>query len=33
MKQGKILLVGFGPGAVEHMTYRARAAIEEEETL
>ncbi|MCF6202185.1 MAG: precorrin-3B C(17)-methyltransferase [Methylococcaceae bacterium] len=33
MKQGKILLVGFGPGAVEHMTYRARAAIEEADVV
>ena len=27
MKKGKILLVGFGPGSKEDMTYRARAAI------
>lgn len=33
MKKGKILLVGFGPGAVEHMTYRARAAIEEADVV
>lgn len=33
MKKGKILLVGFGPGAVEHMTYRARAAIEESDVV
>ncbi len=33
MKQGKILLVGFGPGSVEHMTYRARAAIEEADVV
>ena len=26
-KSGKIILVGFGPGAQEHMSYRARAAI------
>ncbi len=29
MKQGKIYLVGFGPGAAEHMTFRARSAIAE----
>ena len=28
-KSGKIILVGFGPGAQEHMSYRARAAIAE----
>ena len=33
MKQGKILLVGFGPGAAEHMTYRARAAIAEADVV
>ena len=27
MTSGKIFLVGFGPGAHEHMTFRARAAI------
>lgn len=31
--QGKILLVGFGPGAEEHMTLRARAAIEESDVV
>jgi precorrin-3B C17-methyltransferase len=31
--QGKILLVGFGPGAAEHMTLRARAAIEESDVV
>ncbi len=30
---GKILLVGFGPGAAEHMTLRARAAIEESDVV
>jgi precorrin-3B C17-methyltransferase len=30
---GKILLVGFGPGSVEHMTYRARAAIAEADVV
>lgn len=29
VQRGKILLVGFGPGAVEHMTFRAREAIEQ----
>ncbi|MCK9620356.1 MAG: precorrin-3B C(17)-methyltransferase [Methylobacter sp.] len=33
MKKGKILLVGFGPGAPEHMTYRARAAIAEADVV
>jgi precorrin-3B C17-methyltransferase len=33
MKQGKILLVGFGPGSTEQMTYRARAAIEEADVV
>ncbi len=32
-KQGKILLVGFGPGAAEQMTFRARAAIEEADVV
>jgi len=31
-KTGKIMLVGLGPGAVEHMTGRARAAIAEADT-
>lgn len=33
MNKGKILLVGFGPGAPEHMTYRARAAIAEADVV
>ncbi|OIQ88797.1 cobalt-precorrin-3B C(17)-methyltransferase [mine drainage metagenome] len=33
MKKGKILLVGFGPGATEHMTYRARSAIAEADVV
>lgn len=33
MTEGKILLVGFGPGASEHMTYRARAAIAEADVV
>ncbi|WP_298157451.1 precorrin-3B C(17)-methyltransferase [Ferrovum sp.] len=33
MKTGKILMVGFGPGATEHMTYRARAAIAEADVV
>jgi len=32
-KSGKIMLVGLGPGAVEHMTGRARAAIAEADTI
>lgn len=32
-KTGKIMLVGLGPGAVEHMTGRARAAIAEADTI
>ena len=32
-KSGKIMLVGLGPGAVEHMTGRARAAITEADTI
>lgn len=32
-KQGKILLVGFGPGAPEHMTYRAREAIQQADVV
>ncbi len=32
-KHGKILLVGFGPGSQEHMTHRARAAIEEADVV
>ena len=30
---GKIMLVGIGPGSVEHMTQRARAAIAEADTV
>jgi precorrin-3B C17-methyltransferase len=33
MNKGKILLVGFGPGAPEHMTYRAREAIAEADVV
>ena len=33
MKQGKIYLVGFGPGAAEHMTFRARSAIAEADVV
>jgi len=33
MSVGKILLVGFGPGGEEQMTYRARAAIEEADVV
>ncbi len=32
-KHGKILLVGFGPGGKEQMSYRARAAIEEADVV
>ena len=32
-KTGKIILVGFGPGAQEHMSYRARAAIAEADVV
>lgn len=32
-RTGKIMLVGLGPGAVEHMTGRARAAIAEADTV
>jgi precorrin-3B C17-methyltransferase len=31
--KGKLLLVGFGPGRHEHLTYRAKAAIEEAEVI
>jgi precorrin-3B C17-methyltransferase len=31
--KGKLLLVGFGPGAEEHLTFRARKAIEEAECI
>ncbi len=33
MSNGKIFLVGFGPGAQEHMSYRARAAIAEADVV
>ncbi|MDX8397080.1 MAG: precorrin-3B C(17)-methyltransferase, partial [Mariprofundaceae bacterium] len=33
MSSGKILLVGFGPGGKEQMTYRARAAIAEADVV
>ncbi|HHL19254.1 MAG TPA: precorrin-3B C(17)-methyltransferase [Thiothrix sp.] len=33
MSNGKILLVGFGPGAGEHMTFRAREAIAEADVV
>ncbi|WP_139488620.1 precorrin-3B C(17)-methyltransferase [Brevibacillus dissolubilis] len=32
-KRGKILLIGFGPGHFDHLTYRARAAIEESQMI
>ncbi|CAG7634045.1 precorrin-3B C(17)-methyltransferase [Paenibacillus allorhizosphaerae] len=31
--KGKLLIIGFGPGAFEHITERARAAIEESEVV
>jgi precorrin-3B C17-methyltransferase len=33
MSNGKIYLVGFGPGAPEHMSFRARAAIAEADVV
>ncbi|MHB8453671.1 MAG: precorrin-3B C(17)-methyltransferase [Acidiferrobacterales bacterium] len=33
MSDGKIYLVGFGPGAQEHMSFRARAAIAEADVV
>ncbi len=33
MSKGKILLVGFGPGAEQHMSYRAREAIAEADVV
>lgn len=33
MSEGRILLVGFGPGAPEHMTHRAREAIAEADVV
>lgn len=32
-KKGKIMLVGLGPGSNEHLTYRARSAIAEADTI
>lgn len=32
-RPGKLLLVGLGPGAPDHMTFRARAAISEADTV
>lgn len=32
-KRGKLFLVGFGPGSHEHLTFRAKAAIEEAEIV
>ncbi|AHV96709.1 precorrin-3B C(17)-methyltransferase [Paenibacillus sabinae] len=32
-KRGKLLVIGFGPGAFEHITDRARRAIEESEVI
>jgi precorrin-3B C17-methyltransferase len=32
-KQGKLLIIGFGPGALEHITGRAQAALEESEAV
>src|SRR5918912_1005987 len=32
-KKGKLYVVGVGPGSHEHMTYRARQAIEESEVI
>ena len=33
MNHGKILLVGLGPGAAEHMSLRARQAMSEAEVV
>ena len=33
MSKGKILLVGFGPGSKDHMSYRAREAIAESDVV
>ncbi|MCK4493507.1 MAG: precorrin-3B C(17)-methyltransferase, partial [Methylococcales bacterium] len=33
MMSGKIYLVGFGPGAEEHMSYRAKEAISEADVI
>jgi precorrin-3B C17-methyltransferase len=32
-KKGKLLIIGFGPGAFEHITQRAREAIQESEVV
>ncbi|CAG7614614.1 Cobalt-factor III methyltransferase [Paenibacillus solanacearum] len=32
-EKGKLLIIGFGPGSFEHITERARAAIEESEVV
>lgn len=32
-KQGKLLIIGFGPGALEHITGRALSALEESEAV
>lgn len=32
-KNGKVLIIGFGPGSFEHITQRAREAIEECEVI
>ncbi|WP_342423752.1 precorrin-3B C(17)-methyltransferase [Paenibacillus sp. FSL E2-0178] len=32
-KQGKLLIIGFGPGALEHITGRALAALEESDAV
>jgi precorrin-3B C17-methyltransferase len=31
--KGKILIVGFGPGSAEHLTFRARQAVEEADVV
>ncbi|WP_127529391.1 precorrin-3B C(17)-methyltransferase [Paenibacillus kobensis] len=33
IRKGKLLIIGFGPGAFEHITQRAREAIEESEVI
>ncbi len=33
LKKGKLLLIGFGPGKHEHLTFRAKAAIEEAQVV
>ncbi|SFJ21936.1 precorrin-3B C(17)-methyltransferase [Thermoflavimicrobium dichotomicum] len=33
MKKGKLLIIGFGPGSFEHMTERARQAIQESDVI